>query len=341
MDYKVSFSTSFSPVALMSVGKVALITGITGQDGSYLTDFLLEKGYEVHGLIRRSATPNTKNIDHLKGANKIELHYADLTDGESIDGIIYEIQPDEIYNLAAQSHVRVSFDVPTYTCNVTALGPLRVLEAIRKYSQGTKLYQASTSEMFGNASFPQDESTVMHPRNPYGIAKLFAHEMVKLYRDSYGIFACSGILFNHESPRRGDEFVTQKIIKGLIDCKLGLKDKIKLGNLEAKRDWGYAKEYVQCMYKMLQQSSPDDFVIGTGESHTVREFLEVVGKCVKLEWQKYIEIDSNLYRPTETNYLLANPKKAEEKLGWKSKTTFEELIKIMIDAELDRRGVQI
>ena len=319
--------------------KTALITGITGQDGSYLTEFLLSKDYEVHGMIRRSATPNTKNIEHI--LDKIHLHYGDLTDGESIDSLIYEIQPDEIYHLGAQSDVRISFDIPEYTSNVVALGTLRLLEATRKFSSGAKFYNAATSEMYGGALPPQSETTVMHPNNPYGIAKLAAYEWTRLYRDSYDMFACSGILFNHESPRRGENFVTQKVVKGLINCKLGKQEKLFMGNIDSKRDWGFAGDYVECMWKLLQNPIPEDFVIGTGEVHTVRDLLEVVGKYVKIEWSKYVYLDSNLYRPTETSYLLADPKKAQERLGWKPRIKFEELVKMMVDAEMKRQGIEI
>ena len=339
MKYEVSFSTAILPKASMSRIPISLISGISGQDGSYLAEFLLAKGYEVHGIVRRSATSNTKNIDHI--LDKIILHYGDLADSSFIDSLIYEVQPNEFYNLAAQSDVAVGFELPIYTADIVALGPLRILEAIRKYSHYTKFYQASTSETMGNAPAPQDENTVRHPDNPYGIAKLFAEEMVRLYRKSYGLFACSGILYNHESPRRGDNFVTQKVVKGLINCKLGKQEKLYLGNIDSKRDWGYAGDYIEVMWLMLQQDEPDDYVIGTGEAHTIRNLLEVVGKYVKIEWSKYVEIDSALYRPTETNYLLANAKKAEERMGWKPKIKFEELVKLMIDAELKRQGVEL
>lgn len=338
MKYEYSFSTAIFPKAKISP-KIALITGISGQDGSYLSELLLSKQYQVHGVIRRSSTHNTKNIDHI--LSNIVLHYGDLTDSDSIDSIIYELQPDEIYHLGAQSDVRVSFDIPEYTVNVVALGTLRILEAIRKFSQDSRLYNAATSEMYGSFPPPQDEESDMHPNNPYGIAKLAAYECVRLYRESYGLFACSGILFNHESERRGDNFVTQKIVKGLINCKLGKQEKLYLGNIDSSRDWGHSKDYVEAMWMMLQQRSPVDYVIGTGEVHTIRDFLEAVSSYIKIEWQKYVEIDSNLYRPTETNYLLANPKKAEERLGWKPKIKFEELVKTMIDAELKRQGVEI
>jgi GDPmannose 4,6-dehydratase len=334
MHYEAVFNVEYSPGINMNK-PVALIDGISGQDGSFLAEFLLSKGYEVHGIIRRSSTPNTKNIAHI--LNKIVLHYGDLTDGKSIDRVVYEVQPDEIYHLGAQSDVRISFDIPEYTADVVALGTLRLLEAIRKFSSGTKFYNAATSEMFGNALPPQNEDTIMHPNNPYGIAKLAAFEWTRLYRQSYNIFACSGILFNHESERRGDNFVTQKIVKGLIDCKEGIKDKLYLGNLDAKRDWGYSKDYVEAQWMMLQQSMPDDYVIGTGISHSIREFLDTTSKYVKIEWRDVVQIDANLYRPAETNYLLANPKKAEEKLKWKAKTSLEELIQIMVNSELLRR----
>ncbi len=339
MKYEVSFSTAILPKASMVRTPVACISGISGQDGSYLAEFLLSKGYEVHGIVRRSATSNTKNIDHI--LDKTVLHYGDLGDSSFIDSLIYELQPNEFYNLAAQSDVAVGFELPIYTADIVALGPLRILEAIRKYSHYTKFYQASTSETMGNAPAPQDENTARHPDNPYGIAKLFAEEMVRLYRKSYGLFVCSGILYNHESPRRGDNFVTQKVVKGLINCKLGKQERLCLGNIDSKRDWGYAGDYIEVMWLMLQQTDPEDYVIGTGEAHTVRNLLEVVGKYVTIEWQKYVEIDSNLYRPTETNYLLANPKKAEERMGWKPKIKFEELVKLMIDAELKRQGVTL
>jgi len=339
MNYEVSFSTAILPKASMPTTPVALLTGITGQDGSYLAEFLLSKGYEVHGLVRRCSTINTKNIDHI--LDKLILHYGDLTDGDSIDSLLFELHPTEIYHLGAQSDVRISFDIPEYTADVVALGTLRMLDAVRKFSPDSKFYNAATSELYGSAMPPQDETTVMHPNSPYAIAKLAAYEMTRLYRESYGLFACSGILFNHESPRRGDNFVTQKVVKGLINCKLGKQDKLYMGNIDSNRDWGYAKEYVEAQWMMLQQKAPMDLVIGTGEVHTVRNLLEVVGKYVKIEWSKYVEIDSNLYRPTETNYLLANAKKAEEKMGWKSKIKFEELVKLMIDAELKRQGVEI
>lgn len=315
--------------------KIAFLTGISGQIGSYLAEFLLNKGYEVHGLMRRSATPNTKNIDHI--LDKLKLHYGDLTDAESLDNIIYEVQPDEVYHLGAMSHVRISFDIPVYTADVVALGTLRLLESIRRFSPGTKFLNMHTSESFGSALAPQDENTPMHPNNPYGISKLFSFENTRLYRQSYGMFACSSITFNSESPRRGDDFVTQKIVKGLINCAKGKQEKLYLGNLDAKRDWGYAGDTAEGLWLILQQPIPDDFCLGTGMSYTIRDFLDLVGKYVKIEWRNVVEIDSNFYRPTETSYLLANPKKAQEKLGWKSKTSLEELVVMMVDAEFARK----
>lgn len=316
--------------------RIALITGISGQDGSFISEILLEKGYEVHGMVRRSSTHNTKNIDHLK--DKIILHYGDLTSAQDINGLIYELQPNELYHLGAQSDVRISFDCPEYTSDVVAMGTLRILDAIRVYSPGTRLYNAATSEMYGSAEPPQNEETPMHPNNPYGIAKLAAFEWAKLYRESYNLFICSGILFNHESERRGDNFVTQKIIKGLINCKNGRQKKLYLGNLDSKRDWGYSKDYMLAAWMMLQRDEPDDFVIGTGVVHTVKEFLKVVGDYIKIDYTNYVEIDSNLYRPMETSYLLADYSKAQKILGWEPKVNFEQLVEIMIESELSKGG---
>lgn len=316
--------------------KICCISGITGQDGSFLAEILLGKGYQVHGIVRRSATSNTANINHLK--DKIILHYGDLSCTQDINNIIYDVQPHELYNLGAQSQVRVSFDTPEYTSNVVGLGALRCFEAVRNFSRYTKVYQASSSELYGSASAPQNEDTPMVPNSPYAIAKLYAHRMAQLYRESYGLFISCGILFNHESERRGDEFVTQKIVKGLINCKLGKQQKLYLGNLDAKRDWGYSRDYMEAAWMMLQQDNPDDYVIGTGEAHSVREFLEVVADYIRIKWQDYVEIDSNLFRPTETSYLLADPKKAREKLGWQPKIKFEQLVKIMIDNVLQKGG---
>ena len=323
----------------------ALITGITGQDGSYLTELLISKGYQVHGVIRRASTFNTGRIDHIyqdphEEVKKLILHHGDLADANTIRKLIYKIQPDEIYNLGAQSHVRVSFDIPEYTANITGLGVLRILEAMKDYQEHTgkkiKFYQASSSEMFGATPPPQGEDTPFYPRSPYAIAKVFSYNTVKNYREAYGLFAVNGILFNHESPRRGETFVTKKITRGLARIKAGLDKKLFLGNLEAKRDWGYAPEYVEAMWLMLQQSEPDDFVIGTGESHSVKEFLEASFSYCGLDWRNYVEIDPRYYRPTEVNNLIADPKKAKEKLGWEAKTKFKDLVKIMVDADLNK-----
>ena len=323
----------------------ALITGITGQDGSYLAEFLLLKVYEVHGVMRRVSTFNTARIEHIYADPHIEgkkffLHFGDLSDSNTIRRLIYKVQPDEIYNLGAQSHVRVSFDIPEYTANVTGVGVLRVLEAIKDFEEHTgkkvKFYQASSSEIFGAAKPPQNEETPFYPRSPYGIAKSFAFYTTRNYREAYGMFAVNGILFNHESERRGETFVTRKIARGVARILAGLDEKIYLGNLEARRDWGYAPEYVEAMWKMLQQKKPEDYVIGTGEAHTIKEFVEQAFACVGIsDWQKYIEIDLTYYRPTEVDYLLADPRKAREKLGWQAKTKFEDLVKIMVKHELE------
>ena len=324
--------------------KKAFITGVTGQDGSYLAEFLLGKGYEVHGLIRRASTFNTERLEsiykdpHEQGV-RFRLHYGDLADASTVRKLIYEIEPDEIYNLGAQSHVRVSFDIPEYTANIVGLGSLRILEAIKDYEihAGAKIkfYQASSSEMFGSAPAPQNETTPFHPRSPYGVAKVFAFNTVVNYRESYGIFAANGILFNHESERRGETFVTRKITRGVARILAGLDKKIYLGNLDARRDWGYAREYVEAMYLMLQQPSPDDFVIGTGVSHTVREFVELAFKSAGIDdWKNYVEIDPQYYRPSEVDDLRADPRKAKEKLGWEAKTKLSELVKIMVRNDL-------
>jgi GDPmannose 4,6-dehydratase len=312
--------------------KTACISGITGQDGSFMAELLLSKGYEVHGIVRRCSTSNTRNIDAIK--SKLILHYGDICDGNFIDNLCYEIQPHEFYHLAAQSHVGLSFEIPVYTSEVVAMGTMRILEALHKYSPYTKLYFAGTSELFGSAEPAQNELTPMVPNNPYAIGKLFGLQMSQLYRKSYGMFIACGILFNHESERRGDEFVTQKIIKGLIKCKQGKQEKLYLGNLDSKRDWGHSKEYMEAAWLMLQQPEPDDFVIGTGEASSIRDFLNVAGDYIKIEWKEYVEVDSNLFRPTETSYLLADPKKAMNKLGWQSKIKLSELIKIMVDYQL-------
>ncbi len=320
--------------------KRALITGITGQDGSYLAEFLLAKGYEVHGLKRRSSSFNTGRLDDIyedwhEKDNHMFLHFADMSDSSSIWHVLYVVQPDEIYNLAAQSHVRVSFDIPEYTCDITANGALRLLEGIRRIGLKTRFYQASSSEMYGSAPPPQNESTPFYPRSPYACSKLFAHTITVNYRESYNLFACSGILFNHESPRRGETFVTRKIARAVAHIERGLQSKLYLGNLEAYRDWGYAPEYVEAMWMMLQQDEPGDYVIGTGESHSVREFLDVAFARIGLDWHKYVDIDPLYYRPTETETLLADPTKAGNHLHWHHRVGFRELVHIMVDAELE------
>ena len=319
--------------------KRALITGITGQDGSYLAEFLLEKGYEVHGLIRRSSTFNTERIDHIYAdphdpKAKLFLHYGDITDSGQLTNLIYNIQPDEIYHLAAQSHVRVSFDMPEFTGDVTGIGTTRLLESIRRSGIKTRFYQASSSEMFGDAPPPQNEETPFRPRSPYSAAKVYAYWMVKNYREGYGMFAVNGILFNHESPRRGETFVTRKITRALAKIKFGLQDKLYLGNLEAKRDWGYAPDFVEAMWLMLQQDVPDDYVIATGETHSVREFLEEAFGYTGLDWKKYMEIDKRYFRPLEVEFLQGDASKARKKLKWEPKVKFKELVKIMVDADI-------
>jgi GDPmannose 4,6-dehydratase len=320
--------------------KKALIAGVTGQDGSYLAELLLKKGYQVHGIKRRSSSFNTGRVDgiyhdfHDAGANFF-LHFADLADASSLTRLLYDVQPDEIYNLAAQSHVRVSFDIPEYTADVTAVGALRMLEAMRQTGVKARFYQASSSEMFGSAPPPQNENTVFHPRSPYACAKLFGHNITVNYRESYGLFAASGILFNHESPRRGETFVTRKIARAAAHIKFGLQKKLYMGNLDAKRDWGYAPEFVDAMWRMLQQDSPDDFAIGTGEMRTVREFIEHAFERAGLDWKEYVEIDPRYFRPAEVDALQADPSKARRVLGWEPKVTFRELVRIMVDAELD------
>lgn len=316
----------------------AIITGITGQDGSYLAEFLLRKGYEVHGLIRRASTFNTERIDHLytdphDPKTKIFLHYGDLSDSGQLTNLIYNVQPEEIYHLGAQSHVRVSFDMPEYTGDITGIGTTRMLEAIRRSGIKTRFYQASSSEMFGNSPPPQNEKTVFSPRSPYAAAKVYAFWIVANYREAYKIIACNGILFNHESPRRGETFVTRKITRALAKIKLGLESKLYLGNLNAKRDWGFAGDYVEAMWLMLQQDEPDDYVIATGESHSVKEFLEEAFTYKDLDWRDYVEIDPRYFRPTEVECLQGDASKAREKLGWKPKVPFKELVKLMVDAD--------
>jgi len=322
----------------------ALITGVTGQDGSYLAELLLSKGYEVHGIIRRASTFNTVRIDHIyvdphDPHARLFLHYGDLSDSEQISSIIYNIKPDEVYHLGAQSHVRVSFDIPEYTGNVTAIGTTRVLETIKRGGGNIKFYQASSSEMFGNCPPPQNENTPFRPRSPYAAAKLYAYWMTVNYREGYNLFACNGILFNHESPRRGETFLTRKVTRAIANILAGKQKILYLGNLDAKRDWGYAPEYVEVMWKILQLDKPDDFVIGTGEAYLVREFVERAFSYVDLRFGKYVEIDPRYFRPTETEELVANPGKAEKKLGWAPKIKFEDLVKIMVDADMRKVGL--
>ena len=322
------------------MSKKALITGITGQDGSYLAELLLSKGYEVHGIIRRASTFNTSRLEHLytdphTREAALKLHYGDLSDASALARLIGRITPDEIYNLAAQSHVRVSFDSPEYTTDITATGAVRLLEAIRETGIKPRFYQASSSEMFGKArEIPQRETTPFYPRSPYGCAKVYAYWITVNYRESYGLFACNGILFNHESPRRGETFVTRKITRAIAHIVNGLQDKLYLGNLEAKRDWGYAREYVEAMWLMLQQAKPDDYVVATGETHSVREFLEAAFAHAGLDWRKYVEIDPNYYRPTEVDLLVGDASKAKKQLGWEPKTKFNDLVKLMVDADM-------
>jgi len=320
--------------------KKALITGITGQDGSYLAELLLEKGYEVHGIIRRASTFNTERIDHLYqdphiNGVRLFLHYGDIADSTNLIKLLYRIQPDEVYHLAAQSHVRVSFDIPEYTGDVTGIGTIRFLEAIRETGVRTKFYQASSSEMFGKVQeVPQRETTRFYPRSPYGAAKVYAYWVTVNYRESYGLFACNGILFNHESPRRGETFVTRKITRAAAQIKAGLEYKVYLGNLDAKRDWGYAKEYVEAMWLMLQQDKPDDYVIATGETHSVGQFLEEAFSYAGLDWRKHVEIDPKYYRPAEIDLLVGDAGKAKKKLGWEAKTKFKSLVRLMMEADV-------
>ena len=327
--------------------KKALITGITGQDGSYLSELLLERGYEVHGIIRRSSSFNTGRVIHLfkdvhEPDNRFFLHYGDLTDGSRLEQLIERIAPDEVYNLAAQSHVRISFDEPIYTTDVVALGMFRLLEAIRTVfgTSRVRFYQASSSEMYGCArDVPQSESTAFYPRSPYGCAKVFAHYQAINYREAYNLHISNGILFNHESPRRGETFVTRKITRGIARILAGKDEKLYLGNLDAKRDWGYAKDYVEAMWLMLQQDKPDDYVIATGETRSVRDFLEEASRLVGLNWQKFVEIDKRYLRPTEVDLLVGDASKARLKLGWSPKTSFSELVRIMMRADLEEHGL--
>ena len=319
--------------------KRALITGITGQDGSYLAELLLGKGYEVHGIVRRASTFNTGRIDHLfqdphEAGARLHLHYGDLANSEQLANVVYNIRPDEIYNLGAQSHVKVSFDMPEYTGEVTGMGVTRLLEAIRRSGITTRFYQASSSELYGDSPAPQSELTPFRPRSPYAAAKLYVYWMTANYREGYNLWACNGILFNHESPRRGPTFVTRKITMGVAAILAGKQDKLYLGNLDAKRDWGYAPDYVEAMWLMLQQERPDDFVIGTGEVRTVKDFVQAAFDHVGLDWREHVVVDPRYYRPTEVTHLLADASKAKSQLGWTPRVTFTELVKIMVDADV-------
>ena len=325
----------------------ALITGITGQDGSYLAEFLLSKGYEVHGLIRRASTFNTRRLDHIyndphnNGEKvKLKLHYGDVTSGDSLLDVLYNVRPDEIYNLAAQSHVRVSFDMPEYTGDVTGLGTIRILEAVRRAGIKSHFYQASSSEMFGSTLPPQSETTLFAPRSPYAVAKLYSYWITRNYREGYNMFASNGILFNHESPRRGETFVTRKITRALASIVAGKQDTLYLGNLDSRRDWGYAPEYVEAQWMMMQHDTADDFVISTGEAHSPREFLAEAFGYLNMEWEKYVKIDPRYFRPTEVDYLLGDCSKAKKVLKWESRITFPELVRIMVDADLELQGLK-
>jgi len=324
--------------------KKAFITGITGQDGSYLVELLLSKGYEVHGLIRRASTFSTSRIDHLyvdphQAGARLFLYYGDISDGSQLTNLIYNIKPDEIYHLGAQSHVRVSFDMPEYTGDITGLGTTRILEAIRRSGVKAKFYQASSSEMFGATPPPQNETTPFQPRSPYAAAKVYAYWMTVNYREGYGLFASNGILFNHESPRRGQTFVTRKITRAIAEILAGRQQYLYLGNLKAKRDWGYAPEYVEAMWLVLQQENPSDYVLGTGESHSVEEFLEEAFNYAGLDQREHVKIDQRYYRPTEVGMLVADPNKAKKELGWKPKITFKDLVRIMVDADMEAIGL--
>jgi len=333
--------------------KKALITGITGQDGSYLAEQLLDKGYEVHGIVRRSSSFNTARLDHLyrdphETGVRLFMHYGDLADASRLVKLIYELQPQEVYHLGAQSHVRVSFDVPEYTVDVTGTGTVRLLEAIRETGVQTRFYQASSSEMFGAAPPPQSELTPFHPRSPYAVAKVMAYWMTINYRESYGMFACNGILFNHESPRRGETFVTRKITRALARIRAGLQNKLFLGNLDALRDWGYTPDFTDAMWRMVQADDPDDFVIATGEMHSVREFLDQAAGHLDMDWHEFVEFDERYLRPAEVPALCGDPAKAKAKLGWEPTVKFKELVRLMVDADVKQlddqlagRGVRI
>jgi GDPmannose 4,6-dehydratase len=326
------------------LSKRALITGITGQDGSYLAELLLSKGYEVHGIIRRASTFNTDRIDHIyqdpHGTDRrLHLHHGDLSTAEQLTGLIYNMRPHEIYHLGAQSHVRVSFDVPEFTGDVTGLGTTRILEAVRSSGIKSRFYQAGSSEMFGSTPPPQNENTPFHPRSPYGAAKVYAHWMAVNYREAHGMFVSNGILFNHESPRRGETFVTRKITRAVARIDAGKQDKLYLGNLDARRDWGYAPEYVEGMWRMLQLEAPSDYVLGTGESHTVREFLEEAFGYVDRDWRKYVELDPRYLRPAEVDYLMSDSSRARKELEWEPRINFQELVRIMVDADIEAIGL--
>ncbi|MEE8471428.1 MAG: GDP-mannose 4,6-dehydratase [Dehalococcoidia bacterium] len=325
--------------------KKALITGITGQDGSYMAEFLLAEGYEVHGLIRRSSTFSTSRIDHIyvdphDPTAKLFLHYGDLSDSSQLTNWVYNVEPDEIYHLGAQSHVKVSFDTAEYTGNVVALGTTRLLEAVRQSGRKTKFYQASSSEMFGASPPPQNEQTPFRPRSPYAVAKVYAFWMAQNYREGYGLFATNGILFNHESPRRGETFVTRKITRAIAHILAKKQQYVYLGNLDAKKDWGYAPEYVEAMWHILQQDEPDDYVIGTGETHSVKEFVQEVFSYAGLDWQEHVKIDPRYFRPLEVETLIADPSKARERLGWEPRVSFRELVRIMVDADMEAAGLE-
>jgi GDPmannose 4,6-dehydratase len=326
------------------MAKRALVTGVTGQDGSYLTEFLLAKGYEVHGLMRRASLFNTDRIDHLYhdphlGGARLSLHYGDLTDGTGLRRVLEAVDPDEVYNLGAQSHVKVSFDIPEYTADVVAIGTLRLIEAVRDHAlhggAAVRYYQAGSSEMFGAAPPPQSEKTPFHPRSPYGVSKAAAHWFAVNYREAYGLFICNGILFNHESPRRGETFVTRKVTRAVGRISQGLQDKLYLGNLEAKRDWGFTGDYVEAMWLMLQQMQPDDYVIATGEAHSVRDLVEIAFAAAGLDWRPHVEIDRRYFRPTEVDALRGDPTKARSALGWAPRVTFRELVKMMVEHDID------
>ncbi|RLL66544.1 GDP-mannose 4,6-dehydratase [Streptomyces sp. Z26] len=327
-------------------GRTALITGVTGQDGSYLAELLLSKGYTVHGLVRRSSSFNTARLDHFyqdphESERSLILHHADLTDGVALVNLLRDLAPDEVYNLGAQSHVRVSFDAPLYTGDVTAMGALRLLEAVRASGIDTRVYQASSSEMFGAAPPPQHERTPFHPRSPYGCAKVFGYWSTVNYREAYGLFACNGILFNHESPRRGETFVTRKITRAVARIRAGLQETLYLGNLDAVRDWGYAPEYVEAMWRMLQHDEPDDFVVATGEAASVRDFLDASFRAAGMEWREHVRFDPKYERPSEVDALIGDAEKAERLLGWKPRVRWEELARIMVEADIDALDAEL